>query len=69
MREKGPKSITDKAFAEALLKSYIARSKLFYYTLERARVVDLAKKVSTIPDDKLSWKPKALGITAKALQY
>jgi len=57
---------TDEAFKEALTKSYIARAKLFYTTIQEKDIADLVFRVKSLGPKDLVWNFSELGINEKA---
>jgi nitrogen fixation protein len=63
---KKAKAAQDVAFAEALLKSYIARAKLFYSEIGRAEALQAVDNISSLSDKGLSWDFEPLDIDPRA---
>ena len=58
---------TDKALSDALIKSYIARAKLFYSVLQEKNVDRLFSLIDDCASKVISWDLPLVGISKKAL--
>jgi hypothetical protein len=70
--EKTPLSLTNKrkvkssSLTDALLKSYIARAKLFYSVLRKKDIPNLFSRVRQLSTNRLTWSFSGLGIQEQA---
>ncbi len=58
--------VQSSSLPDALLKSYIARAKLFYSVLHKKNIPDLFARVKKLSTNKLAWNLKELGILNQA---
>lgn len=63
---KDDKKKADETFREALTKSYIARTKLFYSSIKEKNIADLASRVKNLETKDIAWNLSGLGINEKA---
>jgi hypothetical protein len=57
---------SDKALSDALIKSYIARAKLFYSTIQEKNIDRLFSLLDDCASQVISWNLSRMGISKKA---
>jgi hypothetical protein len=62
----GKRKVQSSTLTDALLKSYIARAKLFYSVLHKKNIPNLFARVKQLSTNKLTWNLSELGILDQA---
>jgi len=62
----GKRKFQSSSLTDALLKSYIARAKLFYSVLHKKNIPNLFERVKQLATDRLTWDLPELGILDQA---
>ena len=66
MSPTGKRKVQNSTLTDALLKSYIARAKLFYSVLHKKDIPNLFARVEKLSTNKLAWNITELGILNQA---
>ena len=66
MSPAGKRKVQSSSLTDALLKSYIARAKLFYSVLHKKNIPSLFARVKQLSTNKLAWSLSELGILDQA---
>ena len=69
MSPTGKRKRRSSPLTDALLKSYIARAKLFYSVLHRRSIPNLFARVRQLPTNALTWNLSGLGILEQAFSF
>lgn len=66
MNPAGKRKVQSSSLTDALLKSYIARAKLFYSVLHKKNIPNLFDRVKQLSTNTLTWNLSELGILDQA---